>query len=76
MKKVRRTLALIGVALLVALYVSTLVFAITDHTETMGFFKASVAATILVPVLLWAYTLIYKLAKPSEDTEEESSKED
>ena len=72
MKKTRRILAMIGVILLVILYLSTLVFAITDNTATMGYFKASVAATILIPVLLWAYTLIYKLAKPKDsDTDPE-----
>lgn len=61
MKQTKRILAIIGVVLLVALYGSTLVFAIFDHTKSLGFLKASIACTILLPVLLYAYTLIYKL---------------
>lgn len=61
MKKTKRILAIIGVVLLVALYGSTLVFAIFDHTKSLGFLKASIACTILLLVLLYAYTLIYKL---------------
>ena len=61
MKKTKRILAIIGVVLLVALYGSTLVFAIFDHTKSLGFLKASIACAILLPVLLYAYTLIYKL---------------
>lgn len=61
MKKTKRILAIIGAVLLVALYGSTLVFAIFDHTKSLGFLKASIACTILLPVLLYAYTLIYKL---------------
>ena len=61
MKKTKRILAIIGVVLLVALYGSTLVFAIFDRTKSLGFLKASIACTILLPVLLYAYTLIYKL---------------
>lgn len=61
MKKTKRILAIIGVVLLVALYGSTLVFAIFDHTKSLGLLKASIACTILLPVLLYAYTLIYKL---------------
>ena len=29
----------------------------------MSMFEASVVATILIPVLLWTYTFIYKLLK-------------
>lgn len=67
MKKGKRILAFLGVLLLVALYISTLVFAIIDSPKSMGFFKASVAATILLPVLLYAYTLFYKLSKRKEE---------
>lgn len=62
MKKTKRLLALIGVFLLAALYLSTLIFALFDSSKTMGFFKASIAATILLPVLLYAYTLFYRLS--------------
>lgn len=63
MKKVKQVLAIIGVILLVALYLTTLVFAITDNSGTMDLFFASIVATILIPVLLWAYTFIYRLIK-------------
>lgn len=76
MKKTKRILAIIGVVLLATLYISTLVFAITDNTATMGYFKASVAATILVPVLLWAYTMIYKLTRPKDHDSMDTHLED
>ena len=66
MRKTKRILAIIGVALLVALYGSTLVFAIFDHTKSLGFLKASIACTILLPVLLYAYTLIHKLINKND----------
>ena len=52
MSKTKRILALLGVILLAALYLSTLFFAIFDSPNTMWLFKASIAATILLPVLL------------------------
>lgn len=71
MKNLKRILAVIGVILLVALYGSTLLFAFIDRTKTLGFFKASIAATILVPVLLYAYSMVYKLSKKDKsDTDE------
>ena len=63
MKKVKQILAIIGIILLVLLYLSTLICAIIDRTETMRLFQASVMATVIFPVLLWAYSFIYKLIK-------------
>lgn len=67
MKKTKRILAVCGVILLVALYLSTLIFALFDSSKSMGLFKTSIAFTILVPVLLYAYTLFYKLSKRDDD---------
>lgn len=67
MKKTRQILAMIGVIVLVVLYALTLITAIFDSTKTMGYFKVSVAMTILVPVLLYAYTLLYRLLKKNKD---------
>lgn len=63
MKKSKRILALIGALLLICLYGSTLIFAFVDHSATTGLLKASIAATIFLPVLLYAYTLVYRLSK-------------
>ncbi|MCD8294597.1 MAG: hypothetical protein LUE27_05075 [Clostridia bacterium] len=67
MKKVRQIIAIVGVVLLVALYISTLVLAITDNSSTMNMFMASVVATIVVPVMLWIYSSIYKMLKGKDD---------
>lgn len=53
MKKGKQILAIIGIILLVVLYLSTLVCAITDNTGTMKMFKASIFATFVIPVLIW-----------------------
>lgn len=62
MKKIKQILAILGVLLLLGLYITTFVMALTDNTETMQLFKASLFATFVVPVLMWVYSLIYKLA--------------
>lgn len=72
MKTLRRILAIIGIILLLALYGSTLVFALIGNPDSMLLFRAAVIATIIVPVLLWAYTFIYRLLKGQDD--EDSSK--
>lgn len=73
MKKIRRILALTGVILLAALYLVTLLCAIFDTDSSMFFFRASVMCTILIPILLWGYTVIYRLAKGKNEQELEEA---
>ena len=74
MKKTKQILAIAGIILLVLLYLSTLICAIIDRTETMRLFMASIFATVVIPVLIWAYTFIFKLLKkhygPDSDSDE------
>lgn len=62
MKKVQRILAILGIIVLVGLYLSTLIFALLGK-EFFSMFMASVFASIVLPVLLWAYSFVYKLIK-------------
>ncbi|WP_122643000.1 hypothetical protein [Luxibacter massiliensis] len=62
MKKTKRILALAAAALLICLYGSTLVFALSGSSASLGLLKASMAATILLPVLIYGYTLLFRLA--------------
>ena len=63
MKKLHRFLALAGVILLILLYLSTLIFAFMDSELASDLLMASVAATIIVPVILYGFTLFIKLSK-------------
>ncbi len=63
MKKIKRIIALSGAVLLAGMYISTFVFALLDRSETMGLLKASIVCTVILPVLLYAYTLVYKITK-------------
>ncbi|MCI7493478.1 MAG: hypothetical protein MSA91_11935 [Lachnobacterium sp.] len=63
MKKVKQILAILGVVLLLGLYVITLIMAVTDNTSTLSMLEASVVATILIPILMWSYSFIYRLLK-------------
>lgn len=78
MKKIKQILAILGCILLVDLYVSTLVFALIGSEDTMNLFRASVYATVVVPVLIWAYSFIYRLLKnhfgdSKKDSDEEKT---
>lgn len=71
----KRILALIGVILLAALYITTLVCAIINSPFSVQMFKASIAMTILVPVLIYGYRLIYKVLKSYHGVQAESLEE-
>ena len=77
-KLIQRILAMGGVILLAALYISTLVLAIIGGERAQTLLKAAIACTFVVPVLLWAYSFIYRLLRDhynvydkKEDTDKE-----
>ncbi|MEE1085941.1 MAG: hypothetical protein U0L05_02040 [Schaedlerella sp.] len=72
MKKIDRILAMSGVIILVLLYASTLIFAFMDSEQSANMLMASVAATILIPVLIYGLLLFTKHSKYESD---DSSKE-
>lgn len=63
MKKTKQILALIGALLLFAMYGITLIFALIGSELTLTLLKAAIACTIIVPVLLYAYMLVYRVVK-------------
>lgn len=76
MKKVQRILALLGVVLLLAMYGSTMFFAISGSPNSEGWFKASIACTIIVPVFLYANILVYRYLKNRDERIEAGKKEE
>lgn len=61
--KIRRILALIGAVFLFGMYAATLLFAFIDRSASQGLLKASIACTIILPVLLYAYSLVYRITR-------------
>lgn len=63
MKKIKQILAILGIILLVGLYITTLVCALSKSPDYEKMLSASIYATVIIPVLIWAYSFIYKLLK-------------
>lgn len=75
MKKTKRILAIIGVVLLVGMYLSTLVFALMKNENASNMLMASIVCTVIIPVFLYAYTLMYRvLGRRGNGTEEDEKK--
>lgn len=68
-KKVKQILAIIGIIVLVGLYVSTIVCALSSSDNFMNLLLASIYATVIIPVLIWAYSFIYKLLIKDQDND-------
>ncbi len=71
MKNVRRILAIIGVVVLVGMYLITLVFALMDSPMASRLLMASIACTIVIPVLLYAYQLVYRVLRRGDHDDED-----
>ena len=70
MKNAKRILALIAAVLLFGMYLSTLIFALIGSPHSIDLLWASVACTIVLPVLLYGYMLVFRLTRhdtPSDD---------
>lgn len=62
MKKTKRILALIGIILLISIYVLFLIGAFTaSHSSAL--FRAGLYLVFAVPIMIYAYLLIYRLVK-------------
>ncbi len=63
----KRILAILGIVVLIGIYLVTLVFAFLDHPMKASMMYASLYATVVVPVLIYAFLFIGKLLKKEDD---------
>lgn len=63
MKKLKRILALLVVILLVSLYGVTFFASLTASPNQNQLFMASLFCTAVIPIMIFAYTLVYRIVK-------------
>lgn len=63
----KKIIAIIGIVILCGLYIVTLIAAIFTSPQTPQLFKACVYATVAVPVMFYAYLLMYRILKKKAD---------
>ena len=59
----KKIFALIGAILLIGLYLITFILAILNDPRFDGALKAAIYTTVVLPILLYAYIMIYKYLK-------------
>ena len=69
MEKIRQILAIIGIIILVGMYVATIICALSANENFMSMLFASIYASMVIPVLIWACTFILNLIKKDDTTE-------
>lgn len=55
----KQVVAIGGIALLVLMYLATLIVAIVDTSASMALFQACLVATFAIPFLIWIYIWMY-----------------
>ena len=66
--KLRRFFAIAGIVLLAGMYIATLIFSLIQGEMAASLFRASLICTIIVPVFIYIYTMIYKNMKNKRDS--------
>lgn len=72
MEKTKKIIAIVGIVFLIGSYISTLVASMLHSSFATGLFKASLFCSLVVPLILYGYILIYRYfsGKHHEDDEE------
>ncbi|MGF7011803.1 hypothetical protein M2145_002159 [Lachnospiraceae bacterium PF1-21] len=73
--KLKRVFALLGAIILLAMYANTLIFALMDSPKSQDLLKASIACTFIIPVFLYAYSLVYRVIKEKEKDKSDSDED-
>lgn len=63
MKKAKQILAILACVLLIGLYAFSLFLAIVGDSNSKNLFLTSIYATVIIPIIIWIYTFIYKFFK-------------
>ena len=63
----KQVVAWIGILLLIALYITTLLAALFDNSASGSLFASCLYATVAVPLLIWIYAWIYQKVKEQKD---------
>ena len=76
LKRIKQILAWVVIVVLAGLYLATLILSFMGSPAARSLFRGAFAATILLPVLLYAMLLLYRLLKGEDEPPARSEKKD
>ena len=65
----KRILAIAGIIILIALYAVTLVFALSGNENWYEMLGASIAASFLIPFIIWLYIRMSQAFRKKDDAD-------
>jgi len=75
--KIKRISAIIGIAAILSLYLTSLLLAIFASDKAPGLFLASVFCTVIIPIIIYCFIAVYdyvhKKAEPQYYTENDAT---
>lgn len=74
MQKGKRIIAMLGLIVLVGLYITTFVASLFHSTFSSQLFMASLYCSFIVPIMIYVYTLIYRVFKGDKKNDSNSNK--
>ena len=73
MNKVKRIAAIIGIVLILSMYVISFVSAIFASEHAAGLFMASIFCTVVIPIMIWFFIIVYQRVHREDDNSSSSS---
>lgn len=67
MKNLKQLLAVVGIILLGGMYILTFIAALTDNSKSGGLLMASLYCTVIIPIFLYAFMLVYKWSRHKDE---------
>ena len=61
MRRIKQILAVLGIVIIAALYITTLILAVKGGEGTKQLFIASIVATVVVPCLMYIINWVFRL---------------
>ncbi|MDO5521173.1 MAG: hypothetical protein Q4G58_11840 [bacterium] len=71
MEKSKKIVAIVGIVFLIGSYITTFVASLMHSSFAHGLFKASLFCSLVVPIILYGYILIYKYFSGKDHSDEE-----
>ena len=74
--KVKKWAAIIAIGLLVLMYIILFVLSILDSSQAMRYFMAAFFCTMVIPIMLWFFLMMYRNKHPEENDENTFGQDD
>ncbi|WP_394526380.1 hypothetical protein [Lacrimispora sp. JR3] len=62
--KWKRPLAMIGIIFILSMYIIAIVSAFSRHPDSKNWLMAAIFSTVIVPCIIYASQLVYRVLKP------------